>query len=78
MNIKQIIIGLALSFVSVIGLLVDDFKTPLAEQSDAGAQYNLGIMYDDGHGVPENDKTSVKWYTKAVEQESRVSPPKTS
>jgi TPR repeat protein len=60
------------------GLVVDDFKTPLAEQSRADAQYNLGIMYDNGHGVPENDKTSVKWYTKAAEQEGRVSPPKTS
>ena len=25
-------------------------------------------MYDDGRGVPENDKTAVKWYTKAAEQ----------
>jgi TPR repeat protein len=42
--------------------------TPLAEQSNAMAQYNLGVMYDNGHGVPENDKTAVKWYTKAAEQ----------
>jgi len=25
-------------------------------------------MYEDGHGVPENDATAVKWYTKAAEQ----------
>jgi TPR repeat protein len=25
-------------------------------------------MYSDGLGVPENDKTAVKWYTKAAEQ----------
>jgi TPR repeat protein len=43
-----------------------DFKTalaewtPLAEQGDADAQLNLGLMYDNGDGVPENDKTAVK------------------
>lgn len=41
---------------------------PLAEQGYAKAQYNLGFMYDKGIGVPENDKTAVKWYTKAAEQ----------
>ena len=25
-------------------------------------------MYDNGEGVPENDKTAVKWFTKAAEQ----------
>lgn len=25
-------------------------------------------MYDNGWGVPENDKTAVKWYTLAAEQ----------
>jgi hypothetical protein len=28
---------------------------PLAEQGDAVAQYNLGVMYANGWGVPEND-----------------------
>ena len=51
-----------------------DFKaalaelTPLAEQGHAEAQYNLGVMYDNGMGVPENDETAVKWYTLAAEQ----------
>ena len=51
-----------------------DFKTalaewtPLAEQGNAMAQFNLGAMYDFGDGVPENDKTAVKWYTLAAEQ----------
>ena len=26
-------------------------------------------MYDEGRGVPEDDKTAVKWYTLAAEQE---------
>ena len=44
-----------------------DFKTalaewtPLAEQGNAMAQFNLGHMYANGYGVPENDKTAVKW-----------------
>ena len=25
-------------------------------------------MYDDGQGVPKDDKTTVKWYTLAAEQ----------
>jgi TPR repeat protein len=25
-------------------------------------------MYDNGQGVPKNDKTEVKWYTLAAEQ----------
>ena len=51
-----------------------DFKTalaewtPLAEQGYVDAQYNLGLMYDNGYGVPESHKTAVKWYTKAAEQ----------
>jgi TPR repeat protein len=51
-----------------------DFKTalaewtPLAELGYASAQYNLGIMYDNGNGVLENDKTAVKWFTLAADQ----------
>ena len=32
---------------------------PLAEQGDAYAQYNLGLMYFNGLGVPLNYKTAV-------------------
>ena len=41
---------------------------PLAEQGDASAQFNLGLMYYDGEGVPQNYKTAVKWYSLAAEQ----------
>ena len=40
----------------------------LAEQGDADAQLNLGVMYEDGEGVPQNDKTAVQWYKRAAEQ----------
>ncbi len=41
---------------------------PLAEQGDAEAQYNLGIMYREGHGVLQDDKEAVRWYRLAAEQ----------
>ena len=41
---------------------------PLAEKGDARAQYNLGLMYESGLGVPQDYKTAVKWYTLAAEQ----------
>ena len=41
---------------------------PLAEQGNASAQFNLGLMYRKGLGVPQDYKTAVKWYTLAAEQ----------
>ncbi len=41
---------------------------PLAEQGMAEAQYNLGLMYNNGHGVPKNYAEAVKWFRKAAEQ----------
>ena len=35
---------------------------------DAVAQFLLGAMYDEGHGVSQDYKTAVKWYTLAAEQ----------
>ena len=39
-----------------------------AEQGDATAQYKLGVRYDYGAGVPEDDAEAVRWYRKAAEQ----------
>jgi tetratricopeptide (TPR) repeat protein len=44
--------------------------TIYAEQGDAAAQYKLGVMYEIGEGVPENDAEAVQWYRKAAEQGS--------
>ncbi|MEK9947016.1 MAG: tetratricopeptide repeat protein, partial [Alphaproteobacteria bacterium] len=41
---------------------------PLAEQGDADAQFNLGLMYNNGQGVPQDYKTAVKWYRLAAKQ----------
>jgi TPR repeat protein len=40
----------------------------LAKQGNADAQYKLGEMYYYGEGVPQDDKTAVKWYTLAAKQ----------
>lgn len=40
----------------------------LAEQGNANAQYNLGVMYLVGQGVPENNTEAMRWYRLAAEQ----------
>ena len=39
-----------------------------AEQGLANAQFNLGVMYENGQGVPKNDETAVMWYRLSAEQ----------
>ena len=41
---------------------------PLAQQDDAKAQYNLGLLYENGWGVTQNYKKAVAWYQKAANQ----------
>ena len=62
-----LILTALLAFQSAAASQFDETKA-LAEQGDADAQYNLGIMYDTGLGVPENDAEAVKWFRKAAEQ----------
>jgi uncharacterized protein len=51
-----------------------DYKTayqlwlPIAEQGDAEAQYNLGVMYDDGTGVLQDYKEAVRLFRLSAEQ----------
>ena len=42
--------------------------SPLAEQGNAYAQNNLGTLYANGWGAPQDYKTAAKWYTLAAEQ----------
>ena len=42
--------------------------TPLAEQGDAKAQYNLGVLDAKGRGAPKDYAKAVKWFYKAAEQ----------
>ena len=39
-----------------------------AEQGDATAQSNLGVMYGNGRGVLKNEAEAVRWYRLAAEQ----------
>ena len=39
-----------------------------ADQGLAGAQHNLGLMYDNGEGVPEDDAEAVRWLRLAADQ----------
>ena len=41
---------------------------PLAEQGNAAAQRNLGVMYANGQGVPQDYEAATAWYSKAAEQ----------
>jgi TPR repeat protein len=41
---------------------------PLAEQGNATAQYNLGVMYDNGYGVIQDYAEAADWWRKAAEQ----------
>ena len=39
-----------------------------ADQGDASAQFNLGLVYRTGQGVPQDDAQAVKWYRLAADQ----------
>src|SRR6266481_2316508 len=41
---------------------------PLANDGDAAAQFNLGLMYFTGHGVQQDDAAAALWFRKAAEQ----------
>src|SRR6476661_3471443 len=41
---------------------------PLAEQGDANAQYNLGVLYDNGLGVPQDRVRAYMWLNLAAMQ----------
>ena len=52
----------------------NDFATalkewrPLAEQGNAIAQFNLGLLYKNGNGVDIDEELAAKWHCKAAEQ----------
>ena len=45
---------------------------PLADQGFGPAQGIIGIMYEQGQGVPENDTEAVKWFRLAADQGNSV------
>ena len=58
----------------LIAYIDGDYPTALrefrlaAEQGNASAQFNLGIMYENGRGVPQNYAEAARLYRLAAEQ----------
>ena len=49
------------------GAAMAEFES-LAEAGEAEAQYQLGVMYAEGHGVTVDNVEAVAWYRRAAEQ----------
>ena len=68
------LLNTTLLFILVIGFSGgasgQDFEETkrLAEQGNPNGQFVLGLMYDNGEGVPENDAEAVRWFRLAAEQ----------
>ena len=57
--------------LAVVGLSAQDNLDAVrqaADQGDAEAQYNLGVMYNTGMGVLQDDAEAVRWFRLAAEQ----------
>lgn len=44
---------------------------PLAEAGNRDAQFNLGLAYENGLGVPADGAQAARWYRRAAEQDDR-------
>ena len=66
----RVLTGLIVFLVSgaALSAQIDPELLKKAEGGDAFAQYNLGVMYDNGDGVIKDAAEAVKWYRKAAEQ----------
>ena|ERR1700690_2274003 len=42
---------------------------PLAEKGDAPSQFNLGLMYVDGLGVPQDYNQALSWFERSAQQD---------
>jgi TPR repeat protein len=62
-----LLLGFFLTPVMAVGQIPDFAETlRLAQEGNAAAQYNLGLMYDNGEGVPEDDVTAYAWFNVAA------------
>jgi len=64
---KRLLTILCLPALLLLGAAAAWFRKA-AEQGDAGAQFNLGNMYDQGKGVAQDYAQAVEWYRKAAKQ----------
>jgi SH3-like domain-containing protein len=42
---------------------------PLAESGDAGAMFDLGVLYWEGQGIPRNRPLAIEWWQRAAKQD---------
>ena len=56
-----------MTFLRTIAEAVTWFRMA-AEQGNAIAQFNLGIKYLNGQGVPQDDAEAVRWFQQAADQ----------
>lgn len=69
LTVSSVVIA-AFGFTATILFAQDslDVLRQAAEQGDAAAQFDLGVKYSHGRGVPEDDAEGMRWYRKAAEQ----------
>ena len=69
---RKLLLPLVLLFTSLtcFGVTPEEAEEyrQAAEQGNAWDQAILGVLYDNGDGVPEDDTEAVKWYRKAADQ----------
>ena len=64
-----LLLGVLLTPVMAVGQAPNFEDTlRLAEEGYSYAQYNLGVMYANGEGVPEDDAEALKWFRLAADQ----------
>ena len=69
--IRKTTLFLVAAMFSVSAMAVDINQTiRLANQGDAEAQYDLGLMYYDGEGVYQDYAKAFKWFEKSANQSS--------
>jgi TPR repeat protein len=51
---------------ALYGIAFKEF-TIAADGGDRNAQFNLGIMYENGHGVKQSDVKAGEWFQKAAD-----------
>ncbi len=70
LNSKHLFVIISILLLSVLSVHAQtlDSLRHVAEQGDAEAQFNLGIKYANGEGVPQNGTEAVKWYRLAAER----------
>jgi len=67
--IRKITLFLVAGAISLSAMALDFNQTQrLANQGDASAQYNLGVMYYKGDGIPQDRSKATEWFEKAANQ----------